>query len=145
MERFSEVLLDPSKIRLLTDDVTGLIDQRVQRVSGVSGMAIRAGYKVVSSLRGGRMVRTAVGVLLPDFVKALEPFVPADPDVSMVRDWTSRKSEIANALLAVTDAKAENASAVLARPYRKLRSFAEAQVAAAVPSLADVVLRCYEA
>lgn len=143
MTTLASIAADPQQRTKLVHDITALIERQVQAVSGLSGMAIRTGYKVVASLKGGRMIPGAVNVLLDDFCAALEPFVAEAQakDAPLTSAWSGRERAVSEALLAITDNKAKNASALLQRPYRKLRSFGEAQVTAAVPELARTLER----
>lgn len=144
MTTLAEIAADPTRRSALIQDIAQLIDAQVAGVKGISGMAIRTGYKVVASLKGGRMIPSAIQFLLNDFCAALDPFVAkasvgSSPD--LVAAWRGQEREVSQALLAITDAKAKNASPLLQGPYKKLRGFGEAQVAAAVPDIARVLQR----
>jgi|SRR5690554_5638508 len=143
MTTLASVSADPQQRAQLVQDIAVLIDRQVQAVGGLSGMAIRTGYKVVSSLKSGRMIPAAVNVLLDDFCVALEPFV-AEAQASgkpLSSAWRGRERAVSEALLAITDRKAKNASPMLQKPYKKLRGFGEAQVVAAVPEIATLLER----
>lgn len=144
MQNLKDVAEDPTQRQALVEDIHQLIGRRVDAVRGLSGMAIRGGYKVVSKMRGGRMIPSAVNTMLDAFCAALDPFVDAfreDGGDSFARFLKGKESQVSNALLSITDARAERANPLLQRPYKKLRGFGEAQVEAAVPEIADIVQR----
>lgn len=144
IETLTEAASLPAQRAALIKEIVALVETRVKAVKGLSGMAIRGGYKVVASMRGGRMIPSAVNVLLNDFCIAIDPFI-ADYRTSNAESFerylTGRDRAVSEALLSITDARAEHANALLKRPYKKLRSFGEAQVIAAVPGIAQIVER----
>lgn len=122
-----------------------LIESEVQSKSGLSALAIKAGYKLVAAVRPS-MVTDVCDRLLPEFAEALEPFHVESrdqaaragtplPDV-FVAKLTGDPSRIAQALLTVTDRRAAKASGPLRKTYDRLRDSAENHVRAAVPGLA---------
>lgn len=144
MKTLTHVASVPEERGALIQDITTLIETRVKAVKGLGGMAIRGGYKVVSSMRGGRMVPSAVNVLLDEFCAAIDPFIEdfrASNSRSFETYLVQREKDVANALLSITDARAKNANPLLKRPYKKLRGFGETQVIAAVPGVARIVER----
>lgn len=145
MKTLTEIAQDPEGRSELIEQIHRLIDRRVHAVRGLSGMAIRGGYKVVSGLRGGRMIPSAIHALLQEFCAAIDPFVidfqGQDKAKTFGAYLTGKESRVSNALLSITDARAERANPLLQRPYKKLRGFGEAQVEAAVPGIAQIVER----
>lgn len=116
-----------------------LVDREVDGKGGLSGMAIKAGYKVVKALKPG-FVTSVVDTLLPEFAEALAPIhareATAGPD-SFVRYVEGHGEEVADALLQVTDARAGKAkNATVKKTYERLRPSAKQNVIAAVPNLA---------
>ena len=68
-----EILLAPeTKPKVLTD-CYALVDQQVADKSGVSGTALKLGYKTVTSFAPGYFHGTVEG-MLPQIVATLEPF-----------------------------------------------------------------------
>ena len=63
MSALTERLQTADRAAVVADTVQ-LIDDEVGRKSGMSGMALKAGYKVVQKLKGGRMIPEAVDYLL---------------------------------------------------------------------------------
>ena len=126
-----------------------LIESEVASKSGLSGAAVKAGYKVVKTLKPG-MIQDVVTKLLPDFATALQPMYEKSgaPEVGegsgkVFSDYLlAHQDEAADALLGVTDRKAENAkNKTLAKTYERLRGGAKTHVTAAVPGLARTLGR----
>ena len=140
-----DVLLSEEKRAAVVQDCTQLIHREVQRRKGVSGFAIKSGFKVVSKLDGGQMVPKAVNDLLPDFATAIEPFhadFRAGKSESFHAFATGREVEFADALLGITDEKAQHAkNNVLKKLYAKLRPTAQRQLADSIPAVAGLIDR----
>ncbi len=108
---------------------------------GISGLAIKAGYGAVKGIKPG-FVRGVVTDLLPEFAQALDPvWQDAKKDSKAVAAFfASNSGRVADALLAITDAKAQRAkSAVVKGTYEKLRGSAKKNVEAAAPRLGEMV------
>jgi hypothetical protein len=134
-----EALLSNGQRDRLVDDAVALVESEVQSKSGVSGMAIKTGFKAVNKIKP-TLVRDAVDNLLDRFVDQLEPFF-ADWDArgrpgSFESHLVQQRSEVANALLNVTDERARQIqSGPVKKTYEKLRPMGEKNVEAAVPGL----------
>jgi hypothetical protein len=140
MANLSDILNGEKKNEVVADCVT-LIDAEVKDKSGISGLAIKAGYAAVKGVKPG-FVQTVVTDLLPEFATALEPvWQDAKKDSKPVSSFfASNTSRVADALLSITDAKAQRAkSAVVKGTYEKLRGSAKKNVEAAVPRLGEMV------
>ena len=128
---------------LVVADCAKLLGDQVAAKRGVSGFAIRSGFKVVKRMDGGRFVPKAIDDLLPEFTEAMEPLhaeYRASDSASFARFIQGRESELAMALLAVTDGKAVHAkNAVLKSVYNKLRPAAQRNIEAAIPDLAVLI------
>ncbi len=148
MKSLVAIIEDPARRGQLVHDVAHLIDARVSAVKGLSGVAIKGGYKIVSSMKQGRMIPGAVNYLLHDFCQALDPYV-AKWQASNVDSFEAficgQEREVTNALLSITDEKARHASPIVAKPYQKLRKFGESQVQDAVPGIAKVITKTIQA
>lgn len=123
--------------RLLTD-CERLIDDEVSSKGGLSGLAIKGAYKVVCAVKPG-IIREAMDGLLDDFVRRLEPFYAqhrgggAEPR-AFGDALARRSSEVADALLGITDDRARRAkNATLKGAYEKLRPQAKKHVEEAIP------------
>ena len=141
MANLVEILTSDSQKNGVVDDCVGLIDAEVGDKGGLSGLAIKAGYKAVQSVKPG-FVRQVVSDLLPDFAHALDPlYQEAKGSGRGVREFMNANApRVADALLGITDEKAKRArSALVKGTYEKLRGSAKKNVEAAVPRLATMV------
>ncbi len=143
MASLSEQLGSGDKRDAVIDDAVQVLDQEVSDKGGLTGIAIKGAYKIVQGVRPG-FVRQVVGSLLDDFLNAIDPIYQealqkGRPPAAYLQENSSRT---ADALLAVTDRKAERAeSATLRGGYNKLRSIAKKQVEAAMPRVAQLLDR----
>jgi hypothetical protein len=143
MPSLVDALSNEATLAAAVKDCGTLIDSEVEKKSGLSGMAIKAGYGAVKGIKPG-FVEKVVKDLLPEFARALssleaEAHAKGEPVAKYLEQNASRA---ADALLAVTDAKAERSqNKVVKGAYGKLRGIAKAQVESAVPGLAAIVQR----
>ena len=118
-----DVISEPSKRPIVVDDCVRLIDEEVKGKGGLSGVAVKGAFTVVKAIKPG-IIRKAADRLL-------------DPFDGFLR---IRKTEVANALLGVTDdlaARADNQA--LKKAYKKLRPKAVGHVESAVPGIARII------
>jgi len=139
----NDVLNDEAKRVSIIEEVCGLVDDEVAKQRGLGGMAVKAGYKLVQGVKPG-FVRNVVRSLLPEFAAALEPIraraVAQGQTVSGYFD--AHAQEIAEALLAVTDGRAQSSEhGSVKGAYSKLRGSARKNVESAVPGLGRIVER----
>jgi hypothetical protein len=132
----SDAIKDSTKKSTIVDDCCTLIDEEVASKSGLSGIAVKAGYAAVKGIKPG-FVRHVVGELLPDFATQLDPLWAEGQKTGNAPAFlVSNRSRVADALLSVTDAKAQHAkSGVVRGTYEKLRGSAKKNVEEAVPRL----------
>jgi hypothetical protein len=125
-------------------DLQDFVDQEVAAKSGLSGGLIKTGYAAVKKVRPG-IIRSAIDSMLDEFVAALEPYWAAyqsQPVPGFGAYLAGRPHEVAQALLAVTDRRAERSSrAAVTNVYGKLRPRGEQNVVEALPRLGDLVER----
>ena len=141
MPSLTESLLESAKKETVINDCVALIDAEVGDKSGFSGFAIKAGYKAVKGIKPG-FIRQAVTDMLPEFIKALEPvYEDARSQNKSAADYfPANSSRVADALLSVTDARADRVkSGVVKSTYEKLRGSAKKNVEAALPRLGKMV------
>jgi hypothetical protein len=141
MPTLTEALTSESKKSAVVEDCMHLIDEEVHDKGGLTGLAIKAGYKTVQGIKPG-FVRQVVVDLLPEFASALEP-IYADARAaggSIKTHFTSHSDQVADALLTITDEKAKRSkSGMVKGTYEKLRGSAKKNVEAAVPRLAAMI------
>jgi hypothetical protein len=139
-----EILLSPENRPQVVADCNALIEHEVSEKSGISGTALKLAYKTASTFAPGH-IRHMIGILLPDMVDNLQPFW-ADFNASGGSDFgdylTKRGDEVAEAMLAVTDARAAGSGRpVIVRAYRSVRGGAARHIQAALPQAGDLVLK----
>jgi len=137
-----EVLRDETRRRAVVRDGVQVIDDEVASRGGLSGLALKAGYRAVQAVQPN-MVAAALGMLLPEFAPVLDPFYAAGrAEGDVERHFRTHATAIADALLAVTDRRAKASSnAVVKKAYGALRGTAQREVAASVPRLAILIRR----
>jgi hypothetical protein len=138
-----ELFGDPSRRQTVVSDCCTLIDQEVKDKSGLSGMAIKAGYAVVNGVKP-TFVREAVDHLLDQFADRLDPiYQEAKAGGKPVAEhFVANKGRVADALLAITDERAKRSSSqAVVKTYEKLRGSAKANVEAAMPRLGALVAK----
>ena len=141
MPSLPDVLTNPDKKDSVVDDCLALIDAEVGDKGGLSGLAIKAGYSAVKGVKPG-FIRGAVVDLLPEFAKALDPIFQegVTQKKSATEHFVAHSGRVADALLAITDAKAQRSkSGVVKGTYEKLRGTAKKNVEAALPRLGKIV------
>ncbi len=139
----ADTLTDQSKKSAVIADCMQLLEQEVADKSGLSGVAIKAGYKAVKGIRPG-FIENVVTDLLPEFANAVEPLVDeaTEKGESTQAYLTQNKSRVADSLLAITDGKAERSTnKLIKKTYGKLRKIAKSNVEAAVPRLGGLIER----
>lgn len=135
-----KIAVQPKRQQVIKDCEL-LIDEEVKRKGGLSGMAIKMGYSLVKAVKPGFMTE-AVDHLLDDFARRLDPFYQAarGSDRPLSGQFVERSGEIAEALLGITDARAQRAqNAAVKKSYEKLRPSAKAHVVEAVPGIARLI------
>jgi hypothetical protein len=138
-----DALADPERRNLVIDDCCQLVDDEVARKKGFTAVVIKTAYKAVKGIKPG-FIRQVVSSLLDEWVAALDPIwqqgvsaggPPADYLVA-------HRPEVAEALLSVTDGKADRSKSGLIRStYKKLRPSAKEHVEEAVPGLAAILAK----
>jgi len=137
-----EILLAPDTRPQVTADCLTLIKQEVSAKSGISGTAVKLAYKTVSTFASGYL-QSMVETLLPDMIAKLEPYW-ADFNASGASDFgdylAKRGDEVSDALLSVTDARAQASERpTILKAYRTVRGGAAKHVAAALPAVGALV------
>ena len=141
MASLKESLTDDGKRKAVVEDCVQLIDAEVADKGGMSGMAIKAGYKAVKGIKPG-FIPKVVNDLLPEFAEALTPIYTEAKEKSLpVAGYLAENSgRVAEALLAITDGKAERSDkGIVKSTYKRLRPSAKQNVEAAVPRLGKLV------
>ncbi len=130
------LLEDPRRRERVVADCVRVIEEEVAARPGLSGMAIRAGYKAFSRIRPG-ITRGAVVRLIPEMAPVMDVHWAEASASGDRRGWyRTYDGRVADELLAVTDGLASRSqNVVLAKLYRSLRGSAREHVVAGVPRL----------
>ena len=136
----------PPKRKAVIDDCALLIDEEVKKKGGLSGAAIKLTFAAVKAVKPG-FIQEAVDHLLDDFAARMDPFYQAHLQGigkgdarSLPSHFADQSGPIAEALLGITDARAQRAqNAVVKKSYEKLRPSAKKHVEEAVPGIARLV------
>ncbi|MGN8157255.1 DUF6918 family protein [Salinisphaera sp. RV14] len=134
----AQQLLDDAVFPQLLADSKALVASEVEK----KNMALRTGFNIVRKAKPN-LIDSAMRALLPQFVDALEPFyvrAQADPDTHFRDYLMAHQSQVADALLAVSDRRvAEVNNRVVKSGYQRLRGRAQREVVAAMPGIASVM------
>ena len=134
-----EVLKDDGKRRQIIDAGVKVIEQEVADKGGLSGMAIKTAFRVVQGLKPG-FVPMALNHLMDDFAKKIDPFwLDCQANGAEPRGYFQRRgTEIAQALLSITDERARRGEGPARSAYERLRPEGVKHVTVAMPRLADL-------
>lgn len=140
-----DTLAAPERRQAVVQDGVRLIQAEVDRKGGISGFALKGAFKVVSTVSHD-FVPGVLDKLIPEFAAKLEPFYEQRereaPGQPLEQFLSNRAGAVANALLAITDARAARAEKGPVRAtYEKLRSAAERHVEDAVPGIGRLLDR----
>ncbi len=141
--KLTDVLNDEATRASIIEDAVRLVDGEVGKQRGLSGVAVKAGYKLVQGVKPG-FVRNVVEALLPEFASALEPISEQarSQGQPVSTYFQAHAPEIAEALLAITDGRAQRSEhGAVKGAYSKLRGSARKNVESAVPGLGAIVER----
>ncbi|EME56558.1 DUF6918 family protein [Amycolatopsis decaplanina] len=141
-DTLKEILLDSSRRPAVVSDFEGLVDAEVSDKGGVSGAVVKTGFAAVKKIKPG-IIPAAVDTLLDDFTVALEPFY-GDYKAKGGNDFgaylVGRSDEASDALLSVTDSRAEKSSRdSIKKVYSKLRPNGKKNVEEALPRLGQLI------
>ena len=119
-----QILLAPDVRPQVVADCNALIEHEVSEKSGMSGTGLKVAYKTATTFAPGH-VRHILETLLPKMADNLQPFW-ADFNASGGADFgdylAKRGDEVAEAMLAVTDARAAaSGRPVIVQAYRSVR------------------------
>ena len=141
MSSLKEQLGAGEKRQQVIEDAIKVLDAEVADKGGLTGLAVKGGYKVVQGVRPG-FVKDVVTGLLDDFLEAMDPLYQEAKQKGRPAGayLVENKGRMAEGLLGVTDRKAQRAdNGMLRKAYEKLRPMAKGQVEAAAPRLAQLL------
>lgn len=140
MSTLNEILAAPGKRTQVVADCERLIEEEVSS-KGLTGIPIKAAYAIVKAVKPG-FVPEVIDHMLEDFAGRLDPLYQQakSKNEPVTAYFNARPAEVAEALLAITDERAQKAkNATLKSAYEKLRPTGKKHVEAAVPRLAKLV------
>lgn len=134
----AELIAQPPMRETVIEDCAELVDGEVRQ----KGLLIKGAYRTVKAIKPGFVTGT-VDALLDEWLEKLEPYHSkwsSSGSGTLTEYLTARSDDVAEDLLSVTDERAANTKhKTAAKLYKKLRSSAKKNVAAAVPKLAAVL------
>ncbi|MBO0854236.1 MAG: hypothetical protein J2P18_10755 [Nocardia sp.] len=140
----SESLLTADKLPAFLADANKVLDAEVSDKGGASGLAVKGGYAAIKKV-SPTIVSDALESFAPKFVERLEPYWAQHQQQgtgSFADLLVANSDEVAEQLLAVTDARAEASKRpALTKVYSSLRSSAKKHVVEALPRVGDLVQR----
>ena len=142
MSTLKEILSPPATRKLVIADCEKIIDEEVAS-KGLMGMPIKLAYGAVKAVKPG-FIPEVIDALLDDFADRLDPMYQAalakNEPVSAYMN--SRAGETAEALLGITDQRAQKAKNQIVRgAYEKLRPMAKKHTEAAIPRVSRMVAK----
>jgi hypothetical protein len=134
---------EPTRQKVV-EECVALIDNQVKSKGGVGGMAVRASYATIKAVKK-RFVPEVVDGLLDDWLGKLQPHYDtwsSGSAGSFSEFLIARSDDVAEDLLAVTDARAEKTSHTTAKKmYGRMRGSAKRNVVEAIPELSRLIER----
>lgn len=143
MPSLKEAIADDAVRHEVAKECLSLVQNEVDSKGGLTGVALKTGYKAVRGIKPGFLDKVVYD-LLPEFSDAVQPFVAEAVGAGrpIEAHLSANASRVADALLAITDKKAEKSTnSVVKGAYGKLRGMAKSNVEASVPGLARIIAR----
>jgi hypothetical protein len=140
MSTLNELLAQPGTRTQVVADCEKLIEEEVGS-KGLMGIPIKAAYAIVKAVKPG-FVPEVIDHMLDDFSSRLDPLYQQAKarNEPVSAHFSSRPGEVAEALLAITDARAQRAkNQAIKGAYEKLRGSAKKHVEAAVPRIGRLI------
>ncbi|RMI30901.1 DUF6918 family protein [Nocardia stercoris] len=138
----SESLLDDTKRAAFLSDAQEVLEAEVSDKGGASGLALKGGLAAAKKV-SPTIISEALASFSPKFLEQLQPYwteFQASGSGSFADLLVSKSDEVAESLLAITDARAESSSRpALKKAYSALRSSAKKHVEEALPRVGDLV------
>jgi hypothetical protein len=136
-----DILTAPRTLLNVTKDAKALVDDQISDKSGLSGTAIKLAYKTVVTFSPDH-IEYMIDVLLPSMSETLQPFWDDFQAAGGgFGDYlATRGEEVSEALLKITDARAEGSGRpLIVKAYKSVRGGAAKNVRAALPDLGALV------
>ncbi|MCK5688631.1 hypothetical protein KAI87_05130 [Myxococcota bacterium] len=143
MQTLKSILLTPENRPTVIQECVALIDREVANKRGLTGVAVKGAYGIVKKVKPS-IISEATSRLLDPFVEKMEPFFKDALDAkSSVESYFGKNStEVANALLGVTDARIDDTETkIIKKTYAKLRPSGLKHTSEAVPAVGELIDR----
>jgi hypothetical protein len=144
MPTLAEQINTPQKRPAVVADLAKLVDQEVSRKGGLAGIGIKTAYGLLKAIKP-TFVPEVIDGMFDEFVARLEPIYAecrGEGAGALRPRLEARSSRVADALLSVTDGRAERTTHGSAKKaYLKLRPAAKRNVEEAVPGLGTLLDR----
>jgi hypothetical protein len=140
MSTLNEILAQPATRTQVVADSERLIEEEVNS-KGLMGIPIKAAYAIVKAVKPG-FVPEVINHMLDDFSAKLDPLYQQAKarNEPVSAHFNARTGEVAEALLSITDARAQRAkNQAIKGAYEKLRGSAKKHVEAAVPRIGRLI------
>jgi hypothetical protein len=146
MKSLKKITEDPDVSTSVLMDGLRVLDEEIAKRSGIGGLAIKGAYKAVKNVQGGKALRRAVEILMPEFIDKLDPYYTRYQEEGTGKTWTDylqpHYPTIADELLTVTDRKVQDTdNRAIRGTYNKLRPKAKNEVVASLPALCRMMER----
>ena len=142
MSTLKDILSRPGSRPQVIRDCEQIIDEEVSS-KGLAGIPIKAAYAIVKAIKPG-FVPEVVDGLLDDFADRLDPLYQAakTKNEPIPSYFGSRAGEAAEALLGITDQRAQRSkNQVVRTAYEKMRSTAKKHTESAIPRVAKMIAK----
>jgi len=138
-------LSDPTQRQAIVRDAEQVLRAEVADKGGLTGVAVKASFKMIGGLKPG-LIPLTIDALLDDFARQLDPFYrewSENPAGRSCRDhFVFRAAAVADALLSITDERARvSEHRTLVKAYNKLRPKGHQHVMASMPRVGGLVER----
>jgi hypothetical protein len=142
MSTLKEILSPPATRKQVVVDCERIIEEEVAS-KGLMGLPIKAAYAVVKAIKPG-FIPEVIDGLLDDFTDRVDPFYQAalSKNEPVSAYMNARAGEVAEALLGITDQRAQRAKNQIVRgAYEKLRPMGKKHTEAAIPRVSRMVAK----
>lgn len=138
-----EVLKDVSKRPAVIADCEQMLEAEVADKGGVSGLGVKAAFKLVKKFKPG-MIRLTLDDMLDELAEKVDPFWQEcqDSGADAGQFFQRKKVDVANALLGITDVRMERSpNRGIKKAYSSLRPKAVEYIGQAMPRFSAVIKR----
>jgi len=135
----NHLINDALKRKAVIEDCVALIQAEVKSKSGLTGMAVKTAFAIVTAIKP-TILEESVDGLLDEFVAAAQPFYTSFQEAgepgTLEQFLSNQRSAVAEGLLTITDKRAERSRhTTLVKAYQKLRPKGKVHVEEAVPGI----------